>query len=253
MNLNGKVAIVTGASRGIGKAIAIELAKNGASVVVAARTQKQPKNIAGTIYQTVEEIKSFRGNAVAVKTKVTNAEMIEKMVQQTIENFNRIDILVNNAATNHPALFKDIAQNLWDTIMDTNLRGLVLCTRAVLPQMIKQKYGHIINISSVVADKTGHKPFTGLAYDVSKAAVNRLTIGLSEELKEYHIAVNALMPDNTDTEGWAYLNPDLDRSEWAKPKTWGKYTAFVAAQAPAAFTGNLLTEDQLKTLMQEQL
>jgi len=253
MNLNGKVAIVTGASRGIGKAIAIELAKQGANIVVAARTQKQPKYIEGTIHQTMEEIKSFGGNAIAVKTKITNTEMIENMVQKTIENFNRIDILVNNAATNHPALFKDINPKHWDTIIDTNLRGLVLCTRAVLPQMIKQKYGHIINISSVVADKTGHKPFTGLAYDVSKAAVNRLTLGLSEELQEHHIAVNALMPDNTDTEGWAYLNPDLNRSGWARPETWGKYTAFVAAQAPTAFTGNLLIEDQLKALMQEQL
>jgi len=212
MNLNGKVAIVTGASRGIGKAIAIELAKNGASVVVAARTRKQSKNIAGTIHQTVEEIKSMGGNAVAVKTKVTNSEMIDKMVQQTLESFNRIDILINNAATNHPEHFKDINQGI-----------------------------------------SGHKPFTGLAYDVSKAAVNRLTLGLSEELKEHNIAVNALMPDNTDTEGWAYLNPDLDRSGWAKPETWGRYTAFVAAKAPAAFTGNLLTEDKLKALMQEQL
>jgi len=253
MDLNGKVAIITGASRGIGKAIAIELAKQGASVVVTARTQRQFKNIKGTIHQTVEEIKSFGGNAVSVRTKVTDAEMVEKMVQQTLENFNHIDILVNNAATNHPALFKDIKQNTWDTIMDTNLRGLVLCTRAVLPQMIKQKQGHIINISSVVAGKTGHKPFTGLAYDVSKAAVNRLTLGLSGELKEHHIAVNALMPDNTDTEGWAYLNPDVDRSDWAKPDTWGKYTAFVAAQSPDIFTGNLLTEDRLKVLMQELL
>jgi len=253
MHLNGKVAIVTGASRGIGKAIAIELAKQGANIVVAARTRKQSKYIEGTIHQTVEEIKRLGGNAFAVQTKITNAEMIEKMVQQTLENFNRIDILINNAATNHPALFKDIRQNIWDTILDTNLRGAVLCTRAVLPQMIKQKQGHIINISSVVADKTGHKPFTGLAYDVSKAAVNRLTLGLSEELKEHNISVNALMPDNTDTEGWAYLNPDLDRSGWAKPETWGRYTAFVAAQAPDVFTGNLLTEDKLKALMQEQL
>ena len=253
MPLKGKVAVVTGSSRGIGKAIAIELAKKGASIVVAARTQKQSKNIAGTIFQTVEEIKSFGGNAVAIKTKITNIEMIETMVQQTIENFNRIDILVNNAATNHPAHFKDINQNLWDTIMDTNLRGLVLCTKAVLPQMIKQKYGHIINISSVVANKTGHKPFTGLAYDVSKAAVNRLTLGLSEELAEHNISVTALMPDNTDTEGWAYLNPDLDRSGWTKPETWGKYTAFVAAQHPATVTGKLLTENKLKALIQEQL
>jgi len=116
--------------------------------------------------------------------------------------------------------------------------------------MLKQNRGHIINISSVVAEKTGHKPFTGLAYDVSKAAVNRFTLGLSEELKEYNIAVNALMPDNTATEGWAFLNPDIDRSGWAKPETWGEYTALVASKDPESFTGNLLTEEKLKALMQ---
>ncbi len=252
MDLNGKVAIVTGASRGIGKAIALELAKQGAIIIVAARTQREPKNIKGTIHQTVEDIKAFGGNAIAIKTKVTSKELIDEMVQKTIEDFKQIDILVNNAATNSPAQFKDIEQNLWDTVLDTNLKGVVLCTKAVLPQMIKQNRGHIINISSVVAEKTGHKPFTGLAYDVSKAAVNRLTLGLSEELKKYNIAVNALMPDNTDTEGWAFLNPEIDRTGWTKPETWGEYTAYVATQDPAAFTGHLLTEDKVKSLMQQQ-
>lgn len=249
MNLNGKTAIVTGASRGIGKAIAVELARQGAAVVVAARTRKEPKAIKGTIHQTVEEIESFGGTAVAIRTKITDPAMIETMVEKTLTEFGRIDILVNNAATNSPARFIDFDQRLWDTIMDTNLRGVVLCTRAVLPQMIKQNAGHIINISSVVAEKTGHIPFTGLAYDVSKAAINRLTLGLAQELKEYNISVNALMPDNTDTEGWAFLNPGTDRSGWARPETWGRYAAFVAEQDPALFSGKLLTEDRLKTLM----
>lgn len=249
MDLKQKVAIVTGASRGIGKAIAVELARNGATVIVAARTQKAPRTIRGTIHQTVAEIESFGGTAVAIKTKITRPDMIDRMVAKTLTGFGRIDILVNNAATNIPCRFVDFDQKSWDTIMDTNLRGVVLCTRAVLPQMIRQNNGHIINISSVVAKKTGHVPFTGLAYDVSKAAINRFTVGLAEELREHHIAVNALMPDNTDTEGWAFLNPGIDRSGWARPETWGKYAALVAARDPAAFTGHLLTEDRLKALV----
>jgi len=112
--------------------------------------------------------------------------------------------------------------------------------------MMNQRYGHIINISSIAAEKTGHEPMTGLAYDVSKAALNRFTVGLAEELREYHIAVNALMPDNTETEGWSYLNPDIDRSSWHRPDVWGRYVVFVATQAPQFFTGRLLGEEELK-------
>ena len=129
-------------------------------------------------------------------------------------HYGRVDILVNNAATNFPALFHDMPQKHWDRIMEVNLRGTVLCTKAVLPAMMRQGRGHIINISSVVTRELRHEPFTGIAYDVSKAAMNRLTLGLAEELKPCGIAVNALMPDNTDSDGWAYLNPGIDRSGW---------------------------------------
>jgi NAD(P)-dependent dehydrogenase (short-subunit alcohol dehydrogenase family) len=98
----------------------------------------------------------------------------------------------------------------------------------------------------VVAENLHHEPMTGLAYDVSKAALNRFTVGLAEELREYHIAVNALMPDNTETEGWSYLNPDMDRSSWHRPDVWGRYAVFLAMQDPDLFTGKLLIEDELK-------
>jgi len=248
MTLPDSVAIVTGASRGIGKAIAIALARQGACVVVAARTRLDLKSIAGTIEATAEEIRANGGTALAIKTDVSKEQSVALMVEKTLHQWGRIDILVNNAATNSPALFFDMPQTNWDRIMDVNLRGAVLCTKAVLPAMMAKHHGHIINISSVVTHNLHHEPFTGLAYDVSKAAINRLTLGLAQELQRYGIAVNALLPDNTDSEGWAYLNPDIDRSCWDSSELWGRYAALVAARDPASCTGQLLHKGDLESL-----
>ena len=249
MTLQDSVAIVTGASRGIGKAIAIALAREGARVVVAARTRLELQSIAGTIETTAEEIRKQGGRALAIKTDVSKEQSVALTVERTLQEWGRIDILVNNAATNFPAPFHGMPQKNWDKIMDVNLRGAVLCTRAVLPAMIEQHRGHILNISSVVTQHLHHEPFTGIAYDVSKAAMNRLTLGLAEELKQYGIAVNALMPDNTDSEGWAYLNPQSNRCAWESPATWGRYAARVAARDPASFTGHLLLKCDLEAML----
>jgi len=246
MKLKDKIAIVTGSSRGIGKAIALAFAAEGAIVIIAARTVIESKFITGTIHKTADEIQNSGGKTLAIKTNVTEVKEVEEMVEKTIQEFKRIDILVNNAATNHPALLKDMPLKHWDAILGVNLRGTVLCTKAVLPIMMDQKEGHIINISSIVAKRIHHEPMTGLAYDVSKAAINRFTMGLAEELKEYHIAVNALMPDNTKTEGWSYLNPTVDKSKWQRPEIWGRYAVFVASRDPRAFTGKVLSEEDLK-------
>jgi len=246
MKLQDKVAIVTGSSRGIGKAIALAFAREGAVVTIAARTAIESKLITGTIHKTADEIRASGGKVLPIKTDVTNVSEVEAMVRKTIEEFKRIDILVNNAATNHPALLKDMPLKHWDTTIGVNLRGTVVCTKAVLPIMMDQKEGHIINISSIVARVIHHEPMTGLAYGVSKAAINRFTRGLAEELREYRIAVNALMPDNTDTEGWSYLNPTVDRSKWQKPEVWGRYAVYVATRDTTAFTGKVLSEEELK-------
>jgi citronellol/citronellal dehydrogenase len=249
MKLKDRIAIVTGASRGIGKAIAIALAQEGAQVVVAARTCRELQAISGTIEITAEEIRKLGGKSFPMRTDVTNEISVALMVDKTLEEWGRIDILVNNAATNFPARFDEMPQKNWDRIIDVNLRGTVLCTRAVLPTMIKQHRGHIINISSVVTQHLQHHPFTGIAYDVTKVAINRFTLGLADELKQYSIAVNALMPDNTDSDGWAYLNPNIDRSGWDRPETWGRYAALVAAQGPGSFTGHLLLKQDLEALL----
>jgi NAD(P)-dependent dehydrogenase (short-subunit alcohol dehydrogenase family) len=246
--LNGKVAIVTGASRGIGRAVAIELARAGALVAVAARTTRPLKTVGGTLGQTAEAIRALGRQAIAVKADISDEQAVAAMTARTLEAFGRIDILVNNAATNQPARFLDMPQKTWDRIMAVNLRGTVLCTRAVLPEMLRRGRGHIINISSMVTQSLRHDPFTGIAYDVTKVAMNRLTLGLAEELRTSGIAVNALMPDNTESDGWAFLNPGIDRSGWDRPEDWGRYVALLAACDPASHTGLFLTRPDLDRL-----
>lgn len=243
--LRGKTAIVTGASRGIGKAAALALARAGAQVAVVARTTRPLQIIPGTIEQTAAAIRGLGREALAVKADISDEKSVAAMLNQTLEAFGSIDILVNNAATNQPARFLDMPQKTWDRIMAVNLRGTVLCTRAVLPEMLRRKQGHIINISSMVTQHLNHEPFTGIAYDVTKAAMNRLTQGLARELRDSTIAVNALMPDNTATDGWAFLNPDADRSGWDRSEDWGRYVALLAACNPALHTGLLLSRPDL--------
>jgi len=241
-----KVAIITGASRGLGRAFALAFAREGAMVTLAARTVQKSRFIAGTIYETADQIAAEGGTALPVPTNVADEGSVANMVRQTLEAFRRIDILVNNAATNRPALFAKLSQKKWDEIMGVNLRGTVLCTKAVIPQMMEQKGGHIINLSSMASLDVKHEPVTGLAYDVSKAAVNRFSLGLAEELRPYSIAVNVLMVDNTVTEGWSYLNPAADKSRWYMPEMWASYALFVASRDPSAYTGRLLTEQDLR-------
>jgi NAD(P)-dependent dehydrogenase (short-subunit alcohol dehydrogenase family) len=242
MKLKDKVAIVTGSSRGLGKAITFSFAKEGATIVIAARTEKPSRLIAGTIYETVEEIEASGGIALPVRTDVSSETDVDKMLQKVLDQFKRVDILVANAATNRPAPFLKMPLTVWDEIMRVNIRGVALCAKAVLPAMIEQGEGHIITISSVVAENLHHQPYTGLAYDVTKAAINRFTTGLADELKPHRIAVNALAPDNTVTEGWSFLNPTVDKSKWSKPEQWGRYAVFVASQNPARFTGKILSK-----------
>ena len=246
--LEGKVAIVTGASRGIGKAIALALADTGAAVVVAARTVEEEGTLKGSIIKTEEEIKRRGGKAISIQTNVADDASIDNMAQKTLKEMGHIDILVNNAGTSVRRPFKDLTLKEWDIVMKVTLRSIIACSKAVLPAMIEKRYGHIINISSVAAI-TSNSPFTGLAYDSSKAAINRFTWGLADELKGYNIAVNALMPENTTSDGWVMVNPEVDKSDWQSPELWGKITACVAIQDTKTYTGRILTADDIEEEM----
>jgi citronellol/citronellal dehydrogenase len=245
MKLEGKVAIVTGASRGIGKAIAIALAKEGANVVVAARTEQEGGRLPGTIHKTADEIRALGRRALAIRTDVTKEESVEELATRTVQEFGAIDILVNNAGINFAAKVLDIPIKRWDLVIAVNLRGTFLCTKAVLPTMVKRRSGNIINLSSVVGTRM---IMFDVAYGVAKAAIERFTRGLAEELKEYNIAVNALCPSLTDTEGFGQWMPGVDRSGWQRPEMWGRYAVFLASQDASSLTGKVLIAEELVEL-----
>lgn len=245
MKLGGKVAIVTGASRGIGKAIAIAFANEGADVVVAARTEQEGGRLPGTIHKTADEIRALGRRALAMRTDVTKEESVEELATRTLQEFGAIDILVNNAGINFAAKVLDIPIKRWDLVIAVNLRGTFLCTKAVLPTMVKRRSGCIINISSVVGTRMIS---FDVAYGVTKAAIERFTRGLAEELKEYNIAVNALCPSLTDTEGFGQWMPGVDRSGWQRPEMWGRYAVFLASQDASSLTGKVLSAEELAEL-----
>jgi 3-oxoacyl-[acyl-carrier protein] reductase len=245
MNLEGRVAIVTGASRGLGKAMAIELAREGASVAVAARTVEADKGpLPGTIHETVREIEKLGGKGIAVRCDVSNEEAVALMVDQVDREYGAVDILVNNAGVTTPESFLKLSTKKWDLVMNVNLKGTFLCTKAVLPQMVNKRSGSIINLSSILAKKIKFS----IPYGATKAAIERFTLGLAREMKKFNIAVNAIRPDFTVTEAVEAFLKDVDTSEWQQPDMWGKYTALVAAQDAESLTGRILDVEALREL-----
>lgn len=225
--------------------MAVELAREGASVVVAARTVKADHGpLPGTIHETAETIKELRGTALAVQCDVTDEGNVADMVQQVLDNFGHIDILINNAGITTPEPFLKLTAKKWDLVIEVNLKGTFLCCRAVLPQMVKQKNGHVINLSSVLAKTIKFS----IPYGTTKAAIERFTLGLAKEMKKHNIAVNALCPDFTVTEAVTTFLKDVDTTGWQTPKMWGRYAALVAVQDSGYLTGRILDEPALNEL-----
>ena len=247
MKLRGKVAIVTGGSRGLGKSIGIGFAKEGANVIIAARTEAESQGLPGTIYQTAEEIKAFGMDALAIRCDVTDEQSVNHMVQATIEKFGRVDVLVNNAgvAFYYPVIETPLKR--WELVIKVNLVGAFLCSKAVLSHMIKQKGGSIINISSLAADEgdEGTVP-TGIAYAASKAGLDRFTTGLAAEVGQYNIAVNGLKPYRVvDTDGMRFWLKDADKSAWQSADMMVKAAIFLAGQDSRGTTGTVATDRQI--------
>jgi NAD(P)-dependent dehydrogenase (short-subunit alcohol dehydrogenase family) len=243
--LSGKIAVVTGASRGLGKAMAIELAQEGASVAVAARTVEAGQApLPGTIHETVSDIRKLGGKATAIRCDVTREEDAEALINQVNKDFGRVDILINNAGITIPEPFLKLTARKWDLVMNVNLRGTFLCTKAVLPQMVERKSGHIINLSSVLAKRIKFS----IPYGATKAAIERITLGLAKEMKRYNVAVNALCPDFTVTEAVTTFLKDVDTTGWQLTEMWGKYAAMVAARDAESLTGKILDEPALREI-----
>ncbi len=246
MKLKGRVVIVTGASRGLGKAMALALAKEGAHVAVAARTEEARKNgLPGTIHETAEEIKSSGGSCLPVQCDVTSEEQVEAMVRSVLREFGTVDALINNAGIAFRAPVWEVPLKRWELVLRVNITGSFICTKAVLPTMMERKRGSIILLSSVQAQSRGSVP-SGLAYGVSKAALERMTYGLATELGRFNIAVNCIKPKGSVvTEGMRFLNPDADQSRWDTSEKIVKAALFLAGQDASGVTGIVANDEEL--------
>ncbi|HJN88394.1 MAG: SDR family oxidoreductase [Dehalococcoidia bacterium] len=237
--MNGMVAIVTGASRGLGRAIAKEYAREGAKVVVCAR-QASPTGLSGTIEETVRDIRNTAGEAIAVACDVADEAQVSDMVRQVMERYGRIDVLVNNAAIMVLGKsFLEISPDAWDQSVAVNMRGPFLTCRAVLPAMMSQKRGSIINIGS----RSGfdHTQVGSVVYPASKAGMHMFSLTLAQEMREHNIAVNILNPGAMKSEGsaaipWAWN----DWSERVDPEAAAPCAVYLALQDAQSFTGQLV-------------
>ncbi len=188
--LKDRIAIVTGASRGLGEGITKAFAGEGATVVLFSRdVQRLEKHVA--------DLKALGQRAVAFPLDVADVEQVNRAVEQVVSQFGRVDILVNNAAIAPSMPFVEMSDDVRDSVIDVNIKGVWNCTRAVMPRMIKQRYGKIINISSVTGPLVSGKGMT--VYAASKGAVSAFTRTLALEVAEYGINVNAICPGSFDT------------------------------------------------------
>ncbi|PKB70829.1 MAG: hypothetical protein BZY87_08965 [SAR202 cluster bacterium Io17-Chloro-G6] len=235
----GMVAIVTGASRGLGRAIAKEFAAEGAKVVVSARGTS-PTGLAGTAVETAEQIQAQGGQALALTCDVTDEEQVAAMVGRTIDAYGRIDVLFNNAGIMVLGeTLMGIPPDQWDQSVAVNLRGPYLCCRAVLPTMIEQGRGSIINIGSRMG--SDHEQGGGVLYSATKAAVHMFSFCLAEEVREHNIAVNILSPGGLRTEGSAAIPwTQRDWPQRVEPEAVGPSAVYLALQDASTFTGQLV-------------
>ena len=228
MKLAGKVGIVTGGGRGIGQATALALAREGVSVAVCARSPAE-------IEETVRAIRDFRQEALAVPADVSQEADVARVVERTLEAFGRIDILVNNAATNLPYReVVDLTLDEWNTVIGVNLTGPFLCSRAVLPTMIEQGSGKIVNIASIGgrSGAAGRSP-----YRPTKAALINFTECLAAEMKRHGIDVNCVCPGGTSTRMLTDIGRAEGRTGLMAPEEIASVVLFLASEESSAITG----------------
>jgi NAD(P)-dependent dehydrogenase (short-subunit alcohol dehydrogenase family) len=235
VNLAGKVALVTGASRGVGAATACALAARGASVACAARaTDASPLPLPGTIDDTVRRIEEGGGRAIAVPTNLAVDAEVDAMVATTEEQLGPVDILVNNAAITFPGDI-DLPMKRFDLIFAVDLRAPVITAQAVVPGMIERGVGAIVNVSSAAALNA----YPGqMAYGMAKAALERFTVSLADQLRPHGIPVNTFRIDvPVASEGFLAALPDFDHSDWEPPEVAAEGILWMLDQ-PVTYTGH---------------
>ncbi|MFD1735783.1 3-oxoacyl-[acyl-carrier-protein] reductase [Bacillus salitolerans] len=240
--IEGKVALVTGASRGIGKAIALELASKGATVAINYAGSEAKAN------EVVDEIKSMGQEAIAIQADVSSSEDVTNMIKTVVDTYGRLDILVNNAGITRDNLLMRMKEEEWDAVINTNLKGVFHCTKGVTRQMMKQRSGKIINIASIV----GVSGNPGQAnYVAAKAGVIGLTKTTAKELASRNINVNVVAPGFITTDMTDELPEDVKNemlkqiplARFGEPTDIAKVVSFLASDDSKYMTGQTLHVD----------
>jgi len=246
MELEGKTAIVTGSGRGIGEGIALVLAREGANLVINARTlSKEAEGV-------VQKIKAMGGKVIAIPADVSKKDQVAAMAAEAVKRFGAIDILVNNAGIEGtPCLTKDLSEEQWDRVLGVNLKGIFLCCQAVIPQMMKQKKGRIVNIASTAGIRMTF--FGSLDYTVSKHGVTGLNQHLAWELADSNITVNTVCPGGVQTPLMeAGTTPEYREMTVKRLVPLGRFTtieeigeavSFLASDRAAMIYGQMLAVD----------
>ncbi len=240
MNLSGKVALVTGSGRGIGKAIAQRLSEAGATVVI--------NDVTDAAEATAQEIISSGKASLFIKGSVNSSSDVNNMVEKTVASFSKIDILVNNAGITRDGLTMRMTDEEWDAVLDVNLKGVFLCSRAALKYMMKQRWGRIINISSIsgIVGNPGQ-----VNYCAAKAGILGITKTIAKEMASRQSTVNAIAPGFIETDMTAKL-PEKVKEEYSKripagymgtPRDVAEAAAFFASDEARYITGQVLCVD----------
>lgn len=242
ISLNDKVALVTGGSRGIGKAIALELAKRGATVIVNYNSSEEAANAV------VDEIKANGGAAAAFKADVSDEEQVNALIKAATTDYGKLDILVNNAGVTRDNVIMRMKADDFDTVLHTNLRSTWLCSKAAVSAMMRKRYGRIINITSV-SGIMGQSGQTN--YSASKAGIIGLTKSLAREIASRNITVNAVAPGFVLTDLTKDLPEDMTSKltefiplgRWGEAQEVANAVAFLASDEAAYITGHVLNVD----------
>src|SRR3989338_5883455 len=242
LRFQNKVVLITGAARGIGRAIALAFAKEGAKIVVNHYKSKKEAN------KLVAEIKKIGPDDIAIRADISEINEIKKLVKESIIKFKGIDIIINNAGIQLPAPINETTEEMWDNTFDINLKGAFFCIKEVLPYMKQKTKGKIINISSIAA-LVGS--LVSVSYGSSKAGVSNMTKTLSRELGKYNITINVVAPGPTDTdlmrnlgkERREILQKETPLGRIATPEDIAKAVLFFASNKADFITGQTLIVD----------
>jgi citronellol/citronellal dehydrogenase len=238
--LDGRVAVVTGSSRGIGRAMAMRLAREGAAVVVTGKSEHSSEKLPGSIHTVADEITATGGRAIAVHLDVRKEDDVAAMVQRTVDELGRLDILVNNAGALWWKPFLETPSKRYDLMWEVNTRGAFLCAQQALPHMLRQGWGHIVMCSPPIG--TDANPGY-VAYMTTKMGMTRLAIGIAAEHADDNIACNSLWPV-TLIESLATINYGVgDRSIWRSPDILSDALVEMVSTEPRQLTGRQLLDE----------